>query len=222
MVKINQFAEVGRNSNHFPTLSYNFFLSRPQFKVREQAVPRLHQVEGCTGIFYADFVAIQLRHYADYVIEVLLMYFAHVRTEQGAVSGNNHGERQADEADARRLGDRHCVLFADQNRVIKLRFRCVGDDGFRKLNGNADDLEAIRAVLVLKRLQQRNLATTGCTPGCPEVEDAVFAIPFGKLTLVAIQTVELESNLRCHGRRFCNDCGFWCDWRQILWLLFEK
>ena len=54
------------------------------------------------------------------------MNFADVRIDQFAFGGDDHRKRHANELDARRLGNRHCVLLANQNRVIELRFFGVG------------------------------------------------------------------------------------------------
>ncbi len=73
------------------------------------------------------------------------------------------------------------VLFAGlgvahYDRVIHFELLVEGGDGVRGVvHGDADDLEALRAVLVLQVDEVRDFGATGFAPGGPEIEENYLA-----------------------------------------------
>jgi hypothetical protein len=72
---------------------------------------------------------------------------------------------------------RGAVFLADQSGVVERRF---GDKLlyiFSKIDGNADNMQSLGAVLGGHAVQQRNLPLAGAAPGGPEVHHDRFTLP---------------------------------------------
>ena len=140
------------------------------------------------------------------------MEFAKVGAEEFAVAGDDHREGHADEFDSRGFGHGHGVLLSGQDRVIEFGFFGVVSDEVGEVDGNADDLEAVVAVLRLEGLEQRNFAAAGGAPGRPEVDQAMCTLPLGKVTIFTVKVGKCERRVadgveRRRLRRCLLDCA---------------
>ena len=87
------------------------------------------------------------------MLKVRLLDLADMRVDELTICGNNHREWHAYELDARGFGDGHCILLADENRIIELRFVGVLADVLGVVDRDPENLEAGLTVLVLERLE---------------------------------------------------------------------
>src|SRR5579864_2286536 len=66
--------------------------------------------------------------------------------------------------------------IAHHHRIIHLEALVELAHGFWSvIHGNADDLQALAAILILQFNEMRDLVAAGIAPGCPEIQENDFA-----------------------------------------------